>query len=224
MREFPHVFEPDGKEILAGDYHMKGRWNPDFFRNNHPIVLELGCGRGEYTIDLANRYPEKNFIGVDIKGSRMWKGASEALESSLANVAFLRTRIEFLEKMFGPAEISGIWLTFPDPQLKKPRKRLTSARFLNRYRNLMIPDGRIHLKTDNQELFRYTRDLLALNGIRPGVSTDDLYGSGLADEILSIRTHYESKFLNQGMKINYLNFPLPAGREFVEPLPAKESL
>lgn len=222
MREFPHVFEPDGKEILAGDFHMKGRWNAGFFGNNHPIVLELGCGRGEYTLDLASRYPDKNFIGVDIKGSRMWKGARESLENNLTNVAFLRTRIEFLEKMFGQAEISEIWVTFPDPQPKKPRKRLTSARFLNRYSSLMVPDGLIHLKTDNSVLYRYTLAVLSINGIKPGVSTDDLYGSGLADEILSIRTHYESKFLIEGRKINYVNFPLPAGRQLNEPLPETE--
>jgi tRNA (guanine-N7-)-methyltransferase len=136
MRDFPHVFEPDGHAVLLSDYEMKGRWNQQFFRNGKPVVLELGCGRGEYTVELARRSPEFNFIGVDIKGARMWKGAQEALRLKLDNVAFLRCRIEFLFRMFAPDEIAEIWITFPDPQARKPRKRLTSSRFIMNIRFL----------------------------------------------------------------------------------------
>lgn len=217
MREFPHVFEPDGHQILVSDYHMKGRWNEAFFQNGKPVVLELGCGRGEYTVELATRVPDHNFIGVDIKGARMWKGARESMKRNLSNVAFLRCRIEFLFRMFGPGEISEIWITFPDPQLRKPRKRLTSSRFINMYLDMLAPGGRIHLKTDSQELHAYTVFLLKENGIIPDHCTADLYGSGTADEVLSIRTHYESGFLLQGKPITYLSFVPSAGIRLTEP-------
>ncbi len=217
MREFPHVFEPDGKEILTRDYYMKGKWNRDFFRNGNPVVLELGCGKGEYTVDLARRFPVRNFIGVDIKGSRMWKGARESISDGLGNVAFLRTRIEFIERMFGPGEVEEIWITFPDPQLKKPRKRLTSSVFLSRYQKLLIPGGKIHLKTDSEILHQYTIEMLAANSIKPLTTTADLYGSLIDSDILAIRTYYESKFLEVGKKITYLTFELPAGLKLTEP-------
>ncbi|MFA6798906.1 MAG: tRNA (guanosine(46)-N7)-methyltransferase TrmB [Bacteroidales bacterium] len=222
MREFPHVIEPDGKSLLIQDEPIKGHWRETFFKNPNPIVLELGCGKGEYTVDLARRYPDRNFIGMDIKGNRMWKGATEALKSHLTNVGFLRARIEFIERLFGPGEVEEIWITFPDPQPKKPKKRLSSSVFLNRYRQLLIPGGRVHLKTDNRELFDYTLEVLAMNGIEPLRATADLYASGWEDEILSIRTFYESIFLKAGEKITYLQFALPGNLVLKEPNRSKE--
>jgi tRNA (guanine-N7-)-methyltransferase len=217
MREFPHVFEPDGHAILTSDYGMKGRWNREFFGNDKPIILELGCGRGEYTVQLAKSRPDFNFIGVDIKGARMWKGARESLQLKLDNVAFLRCRIEFLFRMFGHEEISEIWITFPDPQARKPRKRLTSSRFINMYLDMLTPGGRIHLKTDSTILHEYTLSLLKWNGVAPDMCTADLYASGMADEVLSIRTHYESGFLRAGMPITYLSFVPVQGHRWTEP-------
>lgn len=217
MREFPHVFEPDGNAILTADYDMKGHWNHRFFRNEKPIILELGCGRGEYSVELAKSSPDFNFIGIDIKGARMWKGARESLRLKLDNVAFLRCRIEFLFRMFGRDEISEIWITFPDPQARKPRKRLTSSRFINMYLDMLNPGGRIHLKTDSVILHTYTLSLLKWNGILPDKCTADLYASNLADEVLSIRTHYESGFLGAGKPITYLSFIPVHGHNWTEP-------
>jgi tRNA (guanine-N7-)-methyltransferase len=217
MRDFPHVFEPDGNAILLSDYEMKGCWNQQVFRNDKPIVLELGCGRGEYTVELARRSPEFNFIGVDIKGARMWKGAGESLRLKLGNVAFLRCRIEFLYRMFAQNEVSEIWITFPDPQARKPRKRLTSSRFINMYLDMLRPGGRIHLKTDSPILHEYTVSLLQWNGLAPDQCTADLYASGMADETLSIRTHYESGFLQVGKPITYLSFIPLHGHRWTEP-------
>ncbi len=216
MREFPHVFEPDGRLILTSDYEMKGRWNELFFRNDKPIVLELGCGRGEYTVALAQKSPDHNFIGVDIKGARMWKGAKESLQLKLDNVAFLRCRIEFLFRMFAQNEIAEIWITFPDPQARKPRKRLTSSRFINSYLNMLIPGGKIHLKTDSALLHEYTLSLLKWNGLVPYQCTSNLYSSNLVDEVLSIRTHYESGFLRIGIPITYLSFVPVHGHHWTE--------
>jgi tRNA (guanine-N7-)-methyltransferase len=217
MRDFPHVFEPDGNDILLSDFAMKGRWNEQFFRNDKPIILELGCGRGEYTVELAKRSPGFNFIGVDIKGARMWKGARESLLLKMDNVAFLRCRIEFLFRMFAQDEVSEIWITFPDPQARKPRKRLTSSRFINMYMGMLTPGGRIHLKTDSQILHEYTLSLLKWNGLVPDRCTADLYATGQADEVLSIRTHYESGFLQAGKPITYLSFVPLHGRRWTEP-------
>lgn len=217
MREFPHVFEPDGHSILLTDYGMKGRWNGDFFRNGNPVILELGCGRGEYTIELAKRFPDCNFIGVDIKGARMWKGAQESFRLKLSNVAFLRCRIEFLFRMFSEEEVTEIWITFPDPQARKPRKRLTSSRFINMYLDMLRPGGRIHLKTDSLILHEYTVSLLKWNKIVPDICTADLYASDPPDDILSIRTHYESGFLQAGMPITYLSFVPDHGHRWTEP-------
>jgi len=217
MREFPHVFEPNGHAILTSDYEMKGHWKERVFRNEKPIILELGCGRGEYTLELAKKSPEYNFVGVDIKGARMWKGATESLRLKLGNVAFLRCRIEFLFRMFGPDEIAEIWITFPDPQARKPRKRLTSSRFINMYMDMLSPGGKIHLKTDSPILHEYTRSLLKWNGLEPSQCTADLYASDLVDEVLSIRTHYESGFLQVGKPITYLSFVPVHTHRWTEP-------
>lgn len=223
---------------------MKGRWREDFFHNDHPIVIELGCGRGEYTIGLAERNSNQNFIGVDIKGARMWSGATEALSKGLKNVAFLRTSIEFIDQFFSEGEVNQIWITFPDPQMKKYTKRLTSTPFLVRYSHILVPNGIIHLKTDSPFLYIYTDALLKESHLPVEINTTDLYGttnqqgnesiSGYADraqraclltcrldapqnEAASIQTFYESQWLSRGMTIKYIRFRLPASPSLVEP-------
>ena len=196
---------------------MKGNWGRDFFKNDHPIVLELGCGRGEYTVGLARRYPEKNFIGVDIKGARMWTGATDALREGLKNVAFLRTNIEIIDRFFGPDEVREIWLTFSDPQMKKATKRLTSTYFMNRYRKFLVSGGLVHLKTDSNFMFTYTKCMIEENHLPVEFITDDLYHSGMDDDILSIRTYYEQQWLDRGLNIKYICFRLPQEGMLREP-------
>ncbi len=210
MAAFPHVFEYPYSVADDVPCELKGMWGESFFKNDRPIVLELGCGRGEYTVGLARLFPEKNFIGVDIKGARMWSGAKESLEAGLKNVAFLRTNIEIIDRFFAPGEVSEIWLTFSDPQMKKATKRLTSTYFMERYRHFLKPGGTIHLKTDSNFMFTYTRYMIEANRLPVEVLTDDLYHSGLADEILSIRTYYEQQWLDRGLNIKYIRFSLPA--------------
>ena len=216
MAAYPHVFEYPYSAVDDIPFAMKGNWNRDFFRNDNPIVLELGCGRGEYTVGLARRYADKNFIGVDIKGARMWTGATEALKEGLKNVAFLRTNIEIIDRFFAPGEVSEIWLTFSDPQMKKATKRLTSTYFMERYRKFLIPDGIIHLKTDSNFMFTYTRCMVEANRLPVEYQTDDLYHSGI-DEDLSIRTYYEQQWLDRGLSIKYIKFRLPKEGELHEP-------
>ncbi len=217
IKSFTNVFELDGKELLDKDFRLKGKWNRDFFNNDYPITLELGCGKGEYTVGLARRYSEKNFIGIDIKGERMWKGAKYALENQLSNVVFVRMRIEFIERLFGLREIQEIWVTFPDPYPKKPSNRLLSSKFLNRYKNIMIPDGLIHLKTDSQHLHGYTCAILKKNGIIPEIATRDLYSASQKhDEIMTLKTHYEKIFLAENKPITYLRFLLGGVDSFIE--------
>ncbi len=217
MAAYPHVFEYPYSVAEEVPFGMRGNWHRDFFRNDRPIVLELGCGRGEYTVGLGRRFPEKNFIGVDIKGARMWSGATEALEEGLRNVAFLRTNIEIIDRFFSSGEVSEIWLTFSDPQMKKATKRLTSTYFLERYRRFLIPGGLIHIKTDSHFLFTYTRSLLEENKLPAEVMTEDLYHAGEADEILSIKTYYEQQWLDRGLDIKYIRFRLPQGVQLTEP-------
>ena len=180
-------------------------------------MLELGCGRGEYTTGLARRYADKNFIGVDIKGARMWTGATEALNEGLQNAAFLRTNIEIIERFFAPGEVSEIWLTFSDPQMKKATKRLTSTYFMERYRKFLKPDGLVHLKTDSNFMFTYTKYMIEANQLPVEFITDDLYHSGMDDDILSIRTYYEQQWLDRGLNIKYIKFRLPQEGELKEP-------
>ena len=183
MKEYPHVFEcPLYYKNEQPPFALRGRWREDFFHNANPIVLELGCGKGEYTVGLAERYPERNFIGVDIKGARMWSGATEALEKGLTNVAFLRTSIEGIDKFFAAGEVEQIWITFPDPQMKKYTKRLTSTPFLLRYSRILVPDGIIHLKTDSPFLYTYTDALLTKNQLPVEVNTTDLYQTSRLSE------------------------------------------
>lgn len=210
LREYSHVFEYPYSTVAEVPFEMKGHWHSDFFKNDRPIVLELGCGRGEYTVGLARLFPEKNFIGVDIKGSRMWSGATESLRDGLTNVAFLRTNIEIIDRFFNPGEVSEIWLTFPDPQMKKATKRLTSTYFLERYRRFLEPGGLIHLKTDSPFMYTYTRILAEENKLPVQIDTNDLYHGTLGvDEILGIQTYYEQQWLDRGLTIKYLRFCLP---------------
>ncbi|MBO7347982.1 MAG: tRNA (guanosine(46)-N7)-methyltransferase TrmB [Bacteroidaceae bacterium] len=221
MAQNPLVFEPRYNPTAekADDFALQGNWNREFFHNQNPIVLELGCGRGEYTVGLAQLYPDRNFIGVDIKGSRMWTGATDALNKGLRNVAFLRTNIEFIWQFFGKDEVSEIWLTFSDPQMKKATKRLSSTYFLERYRRFMTDSGLIHLKTDSNFLFTYTQEMLKANGITPEVCTRDLYKQTGDDtvEARSFQTYYEGMWRDRGIDIKYLRFRLPQQGTLTEP-------
>lgn len=220
LENLERVFQPPLEEIFRKDFHLKGRWNREVFGNDHPLVLELGCGKGEYTVGLARRYPEVNFMGMDIKGARMWTGAKTAREEGLGNVAFLRTRIEFIHSFFAGDEVDEIWITFPDPQekKKKKKKRLPGAQFLNRYRNFLIDGGLVHLKTDNRNLYLDTLELVKFNGLEIIRHSDDIYSTDWKDVITGIRTYYEKRFLSEGKQINYICFSLPSGKEIL-PLP-----
>ena len=213
METFEHVFQYPYSIIDNVPFDMKGHWRDDFFHNNNPIVLELGCGKGEYAVQLAQMYPDKNFIGVDIKGARMWTGAKQALDAGLKNVAFLRTNIEIIDRFFDKDEVQEIWLTFSDPQMKNPRKRLTSTYFLERYRRFLVDGGLIHLKTDSNFLFTYTNYLVEENQLPLLFSTTNLYAEssldGQAQQILNIRTYYESMWIARGIPIKYMKFSLP---------------
>ncbi len=207
---FERLIQPTTAEVLNIDHPIKGKWGERIFKNSNPIVLELGCGKGEYTIALAQKYPNMNFIGVDIKGARLWKGSKFAHENNLLNVAFLRTRIEFITSLFSQGEVAEIWVTFADPQVNKPRKRLTSKLFLDRYKQFLAKDGIIHLKTDSQLLHESTLEVVAENGHLLIEANNDIYNSGRAgeDDILSVKTFYESQYLAKGMPITYLRFRL----------------
>jgi len=217
METFTNVLQPRFDEVFGKDHERKGNWKNVYFGNDHPLTLELGCGKGEYTIGLANRNPGRNYVGVDIKGARIWKGARRAFHEGMNNVAFIRTRIELIGSFFGTSEVDEIWLTFPDPQLKKKRKRLTSPVFLNLYRKFLRNEGCIHLKTDNARLYQYTLELAEYNDFRVIYKISDLYNSDIVDDILSIRTFYEEQFLAQGLKIHYLCFTLSHEKEIIEP-------
>jgi len=217
LASYPHVFEYPYSIVDNVPFEMKGKWGESFFGNDHPIVLELGCGRGEYTVGLGRLFPEKNFIGVDIKGARMWSGATESLRTGMKNVAFLRTNIEIIDCFFAADEVSEIWLTFSDPQMKKPTKRLTSTYFLERYRKFMKDGGLVHLKSDSNFLYTYTKYLVEKNNLPVLAMTDDLYHSGQADEILGIKTYYEQQWLDRGLNIKYIKFALPREGQLEEP-------
>lgn len=218
MEGYPHVFQYPFARISKETFPMKGRWREDFFGNSNPIILELGCGKGEYTVGLGKRFPDKNFIGIDIKGARMWTGASESNEAGMRNVAFLRTEIELLEHFFASGEVDEIWITFPDPQMKKVTKRLTSTRFVERYAGLLREGGCIHLKTDSPFLYTYTRAMIELNAQPVEEVTDDLYAGEVKSEILDIKTYYERQWLSRGLTIKYIRFrpSIPEGG-LVEP-------
>ncbi|MBE6193242.1 MAG: tRNA (guanosine(46)-N7)-methyltransferase TrmB [Rikenellaceae bacterium] len=215
-KTFACFVEPEFEQMFRTEHPLKGRWHADFFHNDNPIVLELGCGKGEYTVALAERNPDKNFIGVDIKGARMWRGAKTATENGMTNVGFLRARIEFITSLFAPGEVSEIWITFPDPQLKSRRakKRLTSPIFLEYYAQLLSTDGWINLKTDSQHLYNYTQAVISQFDLQCEVANNDIYGSGYADEVLSVKTAYETVYLQRGLPITYTRFSLEGKSHF----------
>ncbi|MBK7946695.1 MAG: tRNA (guanosine(46)-N7)-methyltransferase TrmB [Flavobacteriales bacterium] len=211
---FEHVVQPTFTELLQGGLHLKGRWNADFFEREAPLVLELGCGGGEYTVGLARLYPQRNFIGVDIKGARLWRGARAAQEEGLTNVGFLRTHVDHLLKCFGPKEVDEIWLTFSDPQIGKARKRLTSPLFLARYKEVLKSDGLIHLKTDSPLLYEYTLEMIAEHKLKVHEQSAEVYAdlvhrvSPEERAVLNIRTYYEQMWLTEGRTIHYVRFSL----------------
>lgn len=221
METFKNVFQYPFSVLENVPFDMKGHWCEDYFKNNHPIVLELGCGKGEYTVGLARLFPDVNFIGVDIKGARMWTGAKQALAEGLDNVAFLRTNIEMIDRFFAPDEVREIWLTFSDPQMKNARKRLSSTYFMNRYRRFLVDGGVVHLKTDSNFLFTYTSLMVEKNQLPLLQKTDDLYHTADVDEatrrILSIQTYYESMWMERGLNIKYIKFRLPREGQLEEP-------
>lgn len=217
--EFGNMVQPHFNEVFRTDYKLKGRWRSDFFENNNPIVLELGCGRGEYAVELGRRNPNINYLGVDIKGARMWHGAKMAYDESLDNVGFLRTEIEYIESFFGKDEIDEIWLTFPDPQLQRRRvkKRLVSPVFLSHYSGFLKPSGTINLKTDSGHLHRYTKAVIEENSLELIESCEDIYGESYADATLSIKTAYEKHYLKSDSAITYLEFSLNGVTDFSAP-------
>lgn len=217
MESFSCVLQYPREKLLAEGFPYVGKWNSEVLPGGLPMVLELGCGRGEYTVALARSEKERNFVGIDIKGARMWTGAKTVEQEQIPNAAFLRCEIENIDNFFAPAEVDEIWITFPDPQMKKTRKRLTSTRFLNLYRRILRPDGVINLKTDSPFLYEYTRRLVELNGFEVIRATDDLYGSGMADPVSAIKTYYEQQWLSRGKKIKLISFRLPAEGELTEP-------
>jgi len=217
MEDYPHVFQYPFGALQEKGFPLKGKWNEQFFKNPNPIVLELGCGKGEYTVGLGQLFPDKNFIGVDIKGARMWSGAKESLDKEMGNVAFLRTNIELIAHFFEPGEVAEIWLTFPDPQMKKVNKRLTSTRFMQLYRQILSPDGIVHLKTDSNFMYTYTVEMVKMNDYPVLYQTDNLYHSDLVDDILSIQTYYEQQWLDRGLNIKYIRFVCKERETLVEP-------
>ena len=233
METFHNVFQCGARECVEESpvVAMRGKWHTEYFKNDNPIVLELGCGRGEYTVGLAERNPNKNYIGIDIKGARMWAGAKQAELAGIKNVAFLRTNIEMISHFFAPDEVAEIWITFPDPQMKKATKRLTSTYFMARYRQLLRPDGIIHLKTDSPFLYTYTQAMVKENQYPILVDTCDLYGNwqlAIGDEAMrllgdeasearALQTHYEHQWLDRGLTIKYIVWQLPAEPQLIEP-------
>lgn len=221
MAKYENVFQYPYSVVENVPFEMRGHWNEEYFHNDNPIVLELGCGKGEYTVGLAKLFPNVNFIGVDIKGARMWTGATQAINEGLKNVAFLRTNIEIIERFFTEDEVQEIWLTFSDPQMKNPRKRLTSTYFMNRYRKFLKDGGLVHLKTDSNFLFTYTTYMVERNKLPLLVRTEDLYHTDGFDEqtntILNIQTYYESMWIERGLNIKYMKFELPREGTLEEP-------
>ncbi|MBL7957986.1 MAG: tRNA (guanosine(46)-N7)-methyltransferase TrmB [Flavobacteriales bacterium] len=211
---FGHVVQPSFAELMNGGFALRGRWGVDFFKREAPLVLELGCGGGEYTVGLARLFPQRNFLGVDIKGARLWRGARTAKEEGLMNVGFLRTHVDHVLKCFAAQEVDEIWLTFSDPQIGKARKRLTSPLFLDRYKQILKPGGLIHLKTDSPVLYEYTLEQIEAHGLRVHERSAEVYAELLPrvspeeQAVLSIRTYYERMWLAEGRTIHYLRFDL----------------
>jgi tRNA (guanine-N7-)-methyltransferase len=207
---FDNCFFLSFEQARDGGLPLKGKWHKEYFKNENPIVLELGCGKGEYTIGLAKRNPDKNFIGVDIKGNRIWTGAKTAIENKMINVAFIRTRIDFIDTCFEENEVDEIWITFPDPQPQKTRtrNRLTNMIFVTRYKKILVDGGIINLKTDNEPFYDYTKEVIAENKMEILDATNDLYADTTQrdEELTNIKTYYEKLFSEKGFKICYLKF------------------
>ncbi len=206
---FSNVFQPTREEIVSGDFSLKGRWNTEYFKNDNPIVLELGCGKGEYTVGLAQKFPDKNFIGIDIKGARFWRGAKTASEETLQNTAFIRTQIELIEGLFNENEVSEIWITFPDPQIKykRTKHRLTNTTFLQLYKKILKEDGVVNLKTDSEFMHGYTLGLLHGEGHEVIYSNHNVYhNEGSPEEVTSIQTFYENQYLEKKKAITFVRF------------------
>ena len=208
LRKFAEVSTFKNVVQLDAGKEYKGKWAKEFFKNDNPVILELACGKGEYTVNLAKLFPEKNFIGIDYKGNRIWRGAKTALEDGIDNVGFLRIQIETILEHFNPGEIAEIWITFPDPQPQDSRekKRLTNPVFLERYKTILVPEGIMHLKTDNDGFYAYTLEQIEIQDLPKLKETTDLYHSDLVDEVLSIKTYYEKKYLAEDKNINYVQW------------------
>lgn len=218
LETYSHVLQPPFEEVFQKNFRFKGSWRKDFFKNDNPITLELGCGKGEYTVGQAKLYPNRNFMGLDIKGSRIWKGATDSKELSLNNVGFLRTRIDHINSFFSTDDkVDEIWITFPDPQLRKSYKRLTSSRFLNRYKEFLMPGATINLKTDNEVLYHYTKSLVEFNKLEILAASENVYESEILDEVLSIKTFYEQGWLEEGLRSHYIKFKLDGVKTIQEP-------
>jgi tRNA (guanine-N7-)-methyltransferase len=219
METLDCVYQYPFAELKAsGACPLRGLWGRDVFHNDRPITLELGCGKGEYAVGMGRTYPDRNFIGIDIKGARMWTGARQVADNGMDNVAFLRTSIHLLPEFFSPGEVSEIWITFPDPQMKKVNKRLTGTHFLKIYSRVLAPDGVIHLKTDSPFLYTYTLEMIRHNGLELIAATDDLYASPLAEVVPPITTYYEEQWLSRGIPSKYIAWRLPSTPEGVESL------
>ena len=206
---FTNVFQPTREEVVGNEFPLRGKWNSEFFKNDNPIVLELGCGKGEYSVGLAERFPEKNFIGIDIKGARFWRGAKTAVETGMNNVAFVRTQIELINHIFAENEVSEIWITFPDPQIKykRTKHRMTNAEFLERYKKILKPSGLMHLKTDSEFMHGYTLGLLHGLGHEVIYANHNIYkNEGAPAEVTGIQTFYESQYLEVNKPITYIKF------------------
>lgn len=209
--KFGNVIQPSREELTDNLFELKGKWSDNFFKNDNPVVLELGCGKGEYTVELARQNPDKNFVGIDIKGARFWRGAKTAIEEDLHNVAFVRTQIELIEYVFAPAEVSEVWITFPDPQIKykRTKHRLTNTEFLQRYKNILKEDGIMHLKTDSEFMHGYTLGLLHGEGHEILYAHHDIYKNEYSPkEVTGIQTFYEKQYLEKGKSITYIQFKI----------------
>ncbi len=212
LETYSHVVQATYSKVKKSDFYLKGNWAKEFFKNDNPIILELGCGKGEYTVQLAKKFPEINFLGIDIKGARIWKGATSSMKQGLKNAGFLRTNIEIIDQFFGENEVDEIWLTFPDPQMKKTRKRLTATNFISKYRHFLKPNGIIHVKTDSNFQFTYTCAMVEENKLEVITKIEDVYNSGQLTDILSIKTFYEKQWLSRGITIKYISFRIEGGK------------
>ena len=220
MAQYSNVFQYTFEQLRDTGFPLKGKWHEEYFHNDNPIVVELGCGRGEYTVGLAKEFPNKNYIGIDIKGARMHMGATEAIQKGMSNVAFVRTHIEFLKSFFAPGEVAEIWITFADPQMKKVNKRLTCTMFMDRYTQVLGESGIVHLKSDSNFLVTYTEEMAKANGLKILASTHDLYNDEVASDIAALRniqTYYESQWLGRGISIKYVALQVEKRDSWIEP-------